>query len=130
MPFDVKDPRPTATTRSSLSLLVRMPDGGVLSPTAMVGDRLIDALVRFGISLRTEPQAHARGVAPCARIKRPWADRLPAPAPEERAQLTAQGAQDDTSRLLSHIELTSDLDGLELELPWDALVPQTYWVAG
>lgn len=130
MPFDgvVMETRPTATTCRSLSLLVRMPDGGVLSPPAIVGDRLIDALARFGISIRTED--HAGSAAPCARFKRPWADRLPSPDPEEQALLSTGGTQDGTNRLLSRIVLTPELDGLELELPWDALVPQTYWVAG
>lgn len=130
MPFDgvVMETRPTATTCRSLSLLVRMPDGGVLTPPATVGDRLIDAIARFGISLRTE--GHAKSTGPCARFKRQWADRLPSPDPEEQALLSTGGTQDGTNRLLSQIVLTPDLDGLELELPWDSLVPQTYWVAG
>ena len=130
MPFDgaVMETRPTSTTRSSLSLLVRMPDGGVLSPSAMADERLIDALARFGIPISTEDQL--RGAAPCGRFRRSWADRLPPPAPEERALLSTRGIQDGTSRLLSHVVLTPDLDGLELELPWDSLIPQTYWVAG
>lgn len=132
MPFDggLMETRKTATTPNSLSLLVRMPDGGVLSPSALAGDRLIDALGRFGISLCSEPRFQAHVAAPYGRIKAPWMDRLPAPAPDEKAQLAAQGVQDGTIRLLSEIVLTPELDGLELELPWDSLVPQTYWVAG
>lgn len=130
MPFDgvVMEVRPTATTYNSLSLVVRMPDGGVLLPSALVGDRLIDALTRYGISIRTGDAAAS--VAPCARFKRSWADRLPPPDPDEEMLLSTWGPQEGTNRLLSRIVLTPELDGLELELPWAALVPQTYWVAG
>ena len=128
MSFDGKatETRPTATTRSPLSLLVRMSDGSVLSPPAMVGDRLTDVVARCGISIRTGD--YPRGGEPCALFKRPCADRLPLPHPGEKALLATGGVQDGTSRLLSHIVLT--LDGPELEPPWHALVPQTYWVAG
>ena len=130
MPFDGRatEARPAAAKFSLLSLLVRMPDGGVLAPPAAVGARLIDALAGFGIPIREEPRGGCAKAS--ARIKQPWADRLPAPDPEERTLLAASEAQDGTSRLLSRIVLTPDLDGLEIELPWESLVPQTYWVAG
>jgi hypothetical protein len=75
-----------------LSLRVRMPDGGVLTPSARTGERVIDALAAFGVPVRRDVGA-------------------------------------DTCCLYDRL-VTPDLDGIELTVPWDALVPQTSWVAG
>lgn len=119
-----------ASTSKRLSLLVRMPDGGVLSASAAPGTRLSDALAGFGIPIRAEPRTSDGAPPPTVHITQPWSDRMPTPVAQERAALVAQGACDGTRRLLSQVVLTTDLDGLEVELRWDALVPQTYWVAG
>jgi hypothetical protein len=129
MPFDGGEARPAAPQPSSLALLVRMPDGGVVFPPAMVGARLQDALAAFGIPIERGDELRTGGAA-CAQFQRAWSERLPGPTSEEQALLAARGAHDGTKRLIQHIVLTPDLDGLELELSWDALVPQTYWVAG
>jgi hypothetical protein len=96
MPFDtlVHPDEVSATAVAPLTVFVRMPDGGVLSPSVKVGERIMDALAAFGLPFR-------------------------------------QGfGADGAARLLGHLVMTPELDGLEIELPWDALVPQTYWVAG
>ena len=137
MPFDgaVMETRLTATPSRPLSLSVRMPDGGILSPTAAAGARLIDALAAFGIPIRPECAAREPSSVYRARVAWPWADRLPMPDPEEQAvlaRLEAQGgeARGGAIRLLGKVVMTPDLDGLELELSWDSLIPQTYWIAG
>lgn len=137
MPFDgaVMETSLAATQSRPLSLRVRMPDGGILSPTAAAGARLIDALAAFGIPIRPECAACEPSSVYRARVAWPWADRLPTPDSEERAVLAGlppQGgdARDGATRLLGKVVMTPDLDGLELELSWDSLIPQTYWVAG
>jgi hypothetical protein len=125
MPLDaLVDPSPVnATAAQSLSVTVRMPDGGVLSPPVRDGDRIIDALAAFGLPMR-----HAPDNTPCrSRIDPTWAARL---QPADRIEHAAFGADDGTTRLLDHLVMTPELNGLEIELPWDALVPQTYWIAG
>lgn len=132
MPFDgvVMEPSPPAVKPRLLSLRVRMPDGGVLWPTIRSGARLIDALAAHGLPIRMAG-AERGGFSRCrAVIAANWVDDLPAPTAEERDALAGLGVEDGASRLLCQLIMSPDLNGLELELPWDSLVPQTYWVAG
>ena len=132
MPFDgvVMETIPPAAKPRLLSLRVRMPDGGVLWPTIRSGARLIDALAAYGLPIRVIG-AERGGCSRCrAVIASSWVDDLPPPTAEERDVLASLGVDDGASRLLCRLIMTPDLNGLELELPWDALVPQTYWVAG
>jgi ferredoxin len=112
-----------------LSLCVRMPDGGVLSPKAPAGMRVMDALVAFGLPLRHDCRGRDRCATCRARIATRWAARVQLAGREARGGPTTHGAGDEI-RLLCDVVMTADLDGLELELTWDALVPQTNWVAG
>ena len=115
------DATPNSTPVSAISLLgpplqlkVRMPDGGVLSPPAMTGERVTDLLIRFGIPLR---QHRGEAFGEChALVTQQWRNR--------------SGATEDGLVDLRELVMTPDLDGLELALLWSALVPQTTWVAG
>lgn len=132
MSFDcsMMEPRPVGANPERLSLRVRMPDGRVLSLTAATGARLLDEFVDFGIPIHREARDREPHAGCRVRLRSPWSERLPAPDAQERAILAASGAGDSASRLLSRVIMTPDLDGLELELSWDALVAQTYWAAG
>lgn len=128
MPYDALfDPSNiSATAGRPLSVTVRMPDGRVLSPPVKDGDRIIDALAAFGLPMREQPEG-----APCrSRIEPMWGARLQPADRVERGILAALGADDGATRLLDQLVMTPELNGLALELSWDALVPQTYWVAG
>ena len=118
MPFDAFTPtNPPVGTVQTLHLLVRMPDGGVLSPPARVGERVIDLMNRFGIPLRDPGQGPDHASCPALRAD---------VSPRWRARLMG----DVATISLNDLIMTPDLDGLELELPWSALTPQTYWIAG
>lgn len=134
MPFDA-----TASTTSSgrptpaaakLTINVRMPDGGWLAPPAEAGVRVIDLLARFGLPVRNACRGRCVCATCRARVAQGWRDRLPPPSADEVARLAALADEEEGSRLLCGLVMTPDLDGLELQLHWDSLVPQTYWTAG
>lgn len=104
MPFDLLET--TSAVRSDLSLSVRLPDGRVLTSPARAGTLVGDALSALGLPL--VPHGEARIVSVASRHR-----------PGDRC----------TCRI-GDLMMTPELDGLELELSWDALVPQTFWVAG
>lgn len=91
----------TSAAGSGLSLSVRLPDGRVLTPPARTGTSVCDALSALGLSLVPHGEARIVSVAGDWRMCR-----------------------------IADLMMTPELDGLELELSWDALVPQTFWVAG
>ena len=135
MPLDAHHAATNTHTANSahghpLTLNVRMPDGGWLAPTAVAGHRVVELLARFGLPVRDE----CRGRCACAtcrvRIPLAWRDRLLPPGAEEAAVVSQLVDGDASTRLLCRLVMTPDLDGLEFELHWDALVPQTYWIAG
>jgi ferredoxin len=132
MPFDggVMEPVQRAAQPRLLSLRVGMPDGGVLWPSVRVGARIIDALAAYGLPVKVTELHRGRYSYCRAVISASWVDDLPPPSAGEKEALAALGADDGRSRLLCQLIMTRDLNGLEFELPWDALVPQTYWVAG
>lgn len=129
MPFDaVAAPTPAAAARP-LQLNVRMPDGGWLAPPAEAGVSVTELLSRFGLPMRRECNGRCTCSTCKALISAAWRDRVSAAGAEaERpSDLPDRG---DGARLLCGLVMTPDLDGLELELTWDALIPQTYWIAG
>ncbi len=136
MPFDSIDtnailvrPAPAA---HELSLRVRMPDGGWIEPPAEAGIRVVDLLARFGLPMRDTCRGRCTCVTCRAKIPPAWRNRLAPPRADEASLLSDLGRDDgdNGTRLLCGLVMTPDLDGLELELHWDALVPQTYWIAG
>ena len=133
MPFDVLTiPRQSLapSAASTLKINVRMPDGGWLAPPAVAGARLVDALAAFGLPLRNVCSSQKPSVSCRARVGEAWRDRLDPPSRAEAEQLAAHERGSGGVRLLCHLVMTSDLDGLEIELDWDALEPQHYWIAG
>lgn len=133
MPFDSETPIPDPSARAAsrqLRLHVRMPDGGRLSPPASAGSRLVDLLTQFGLRLRTGHAAACACQACRVQIPLAWRDRLAPPLAKEQALLGQLDDRDASTRLLGFIVMTPELDGLELELHPDCLVPQTYWIAG
>ena len=110
MPFDLLQ-YPGALGSSPVSdavtLHVRMPDGGILLPSGTTGQPVLAVLQAFGVPIRFEATgrilSHQSSLSPHVEA--------------------------GTCRL-EDLVLTSELDGAEIELSWDALVPQTYWVAG
>jgi ferredoxin len=107
-----------------------MPDGGILHPPAKAGERVIDALARFGVPVRIDGGKVDMFSTCRVGFASAWTGQLPPPAADERRILAELGVRDGRTRVLCRLVMTTDLDGLELELPWDALVPQTYWIAG
>jgi ferredoxin, 2Fe-2S len=86
---------------------------------AEVGQSLMEAAVLAGID---EIAADCGGVLTCAtchvHIAEPWASKLPAPSADEASMLEMTAAQrQPSSRLSCQIELTAELDGLEIEWP-------------
>lgn len=113
-----------------LKINVRMPDGGWVAPGALVGHSVLEMLRAFGIPMRSE----CGGACVCAachvRIPEAWRSRMPTPSAEEAAKLDEIPDADDASRLACQIVMTPELDGLELKLNPESLIPQTYWIAG
>lgn len=133
MPLDAAITSATAagtSCRRPLSLHVCMPDGGMLSPPAEAGVRVMELLERFGLPIRNECRGHCVCDTCRAHIAPAWQDRMLPPSEDEVALLAGLGNRDEATRLICRLVMTPELDGLELELTWDALVPQTYWTAG
>ena len=113
-----------------LRLNVSLTDGGRFEPQAAKGFRVMELIRMFGLPIKAE----CGGACVCAtchvRIPTRWHNRLPAPSEEELAKLDEVPGADETSRLACQLMMTDELDGLEIEVQPDSLVPQTYWVAG
>ncbi len=133
MPFDAS-PAPHSSHAAAiggvLTINVKMPDGGWVAPPAMPGARIVDILANFGLAVRLEGDGQRDRFAPHVRIHPDWLERLSPVSEEEAKVLLSLGIEDERSRLLDQLVMTADLDGIEIELPWEALVPQTYWIAG
>lgn len=114
----------------NLRLSVSLADGGRFEPVAAAGYRVMELIRMFGLPIKAE----CGGSCICAtchvRIPARWHNRLPAPSEEELAKLDEVPGADETSRLACQLVMTDELDGLEIEVQPDSLVPQTYWVAG
>ena len=119
-----------ARPAEKLNLSVRMPDGGWLAPPVEAGVRVMELLARFGLQVRDTCRGRCACATCRAQIAPQWRSRLAPPCQDEAALLSALADGDDGTRLLCSLVMTPDLDGLEIELHWDALIPQTYWTAG
>ena len=122
-PDDNADPR-------FLKFNVRLADGTRFVPEAAAGFRIMELMRAYGLPIKAE----CGGVCVCAtchvRVPVAWQHLLPAPSDEELAKLDEIPEADETSRLACQLMMTDELDGLEVELQPDSLIPQTNWVAG
>lgn len=113
-----------------LTLNVRLADGSHFKCEAAAGFRVVELIRAYGLPIKAE----CGGSGVCAtchvRIGASWQARLPAASDDELAKLDEIPTADETSRLACQIEMTGDLDGLELTLDPDSLLPQTIWTAG
>ena len=113
-----------------LRLDVRLADGGRFQPEAAPGFHIMELIRAYGLPIKAE----CGGSCVCStchvRIPKVWQSLLPPPSDEELAKLDEIPGADDTSRLACQIVMTEEMDGMELEVQTDSLLPQTSWVAG
>lgn len=123
-------PDPRASEPEFLTLNVRLADGSHFKCEAAEGFRVMELIRAYGLPIKAE----CGGAGVCAtchvRVPDAWRSLLPAPSDDELAKLDEVPGADDASRLACQIEMTTALDGLELTLDPDSLVPQTIWAAG
>lgn len=121
---------PPADLHHALRLDVHLADGRRFHPAAMPGATLGEMLVAYGLPIKEQ----AGGAGPDAschiRVPAVWRPLLPPVSREEQALLEALPGVGAGSRLAGFIVMTEELDGLELEIQADCLLPQTNWVAG
>jgi ferredoxin, 2Fe-2S len=117
-------------THRMLRLVVRLADGGRFEPDAAAGFRIMELIRAYGLPIKAE--CGGAGVCATCHVRVPpvWAAFLPPPSNEELDKLDDIPGADATSRLACQLMMTDDLDGLEVEVQTDSLVPQTSWVAG
>ena len=113
-----------------LRLDVRLADGGRFQPEAAAGFRLMELIRAYGLPIKAE--CGGSGVCATCHVRIPmvWQSLLPPPSGEELAKLDEIPDADETSRLACQIVMTEEMDGMELEVQPDSLLPQTSWVAG
>ena len=113
-----------------LTLNVRLADGSQFKCEAAEGFRVMELIRAYGLPIKAE----CGGAGVCAtchvRIPEAWRARLPEPSDEELAKLDEVPGADEHSRLACQIEMTTDLDGLELTLDPHSLHAQSIWTAG
>jgi ferredoxin, 2Fe-2S len=113
-----------------LRLHVSLIDGSRFEPHAAPGFHIMELIRMYGLPIKAE----CGGAGVCAtchvRVPAQWQALLPPPSDEEQAKLDEIPDADDTSRLACQLIMTDALDGLELEVQPDSLIPQTSWVAG
>lgn len=113
-----------------LRLNVSLTDGGRFEMPAASGFRVMELMRMYGLPIKAE----CGGAGVCAtchvRVPSHWLARLPPPSEEEHAKLDEIPDADATSRLACQLIMTNELEGLELEVQPDSLLPQTSWVAG
>ena len=131
MQFRVTPHQPAeAEDERLLRIDVRLADGSRFQPEAAPGFLIMELIRAYGLPIKAE----CGGSGVCAtchvRIPKVWQALLPPPSDEELAKLDEIPDADETSRLACQLVMTEDLDGLELELQPDSLLPQTSWVAG
>ncbi len=104
-----------------LTLNVRLADGRQYQPEAAAGYRVMELIRASGLPMIAE----CGGAGVCAtchvRIPEDWSGSLPPPSDEELAKLDEIPDADERSRLSCQIMMTTDLDGLELEIQPDSL---------
>lgn len=129
MPKDMPFADAGAPDEEFLRLVVRTADGATFEPEAAPGFRVMELIRAYGIPIKAE----CGGSGVCAtchvRIPQPWQDLLPPPSEDELAKLDEIPDADDTSRLACQIMMSTELDGLEVEIQPDSLEAQT-WIAG
>ena len=113
-----------------LKLDVRLADGGRFQADAAPGFRLMELIRAYGLPIKAE--CGGSGVCATCHVRVPevWRSLLPQPSDEELARLDEIPHADESSRLACQIVMTDEMDGMELELQPDSLLPQTSWVAG
>ena len=113
-----------------LRLNIGLTDGARFVAEAAPGFRVMDLVRAYGVPIKAE----CGGAGICCtchvRIPAAWQSLLPAATDEELAKLDELPDADDTSRLACQIVMTGELDGLELVVQPDSLIPQTSWAAG
>ncbi len=113
-----------------LRLDVRLAAGGRFQPEAASGFHIMELIRAYGLPIRAE----CGGACVCStchvRIPKVWHAVLPPPSDEELAKLDEIPGADETSRLACQIVMTEPMDGMEIEVQPDSLLPQTSWVAG
>jgi len=113
-----------------LTLNVHLADGSHFKCDAAPGFRLVELIRAYGLPIKAE----CGGSGVCAtchvRIAKSWQALLPEADDEELAKLDEIPSADEDSRLACQIEMTEALDGLELTIAPDSLLPQTIWTAG
>lgn len=129
MPLD-SSPTANEIEPRALKLHVRLHDGAAFEPDAAAGYGVMELMRAYGLPVKAE----CGGACVCAtchvRVPARWRHLLPPPSDEELAKLDEIPDADDSSRLACQLRMTDALDGLEIELQPDSLIPQTNWVAG
>ena len=111
-------------------LVVRLDDGTRFVLDATPGLSVLELLQAYGLPVKTEPALIGRGTVGHVRVPTGWQPLLQDASDDERRRLAAMPSADACSRLADQIVMRPELDGLEIELPAESLLPQTNWVAG
>ena len=92
-------------------------EGGRITAEARAGDRLLEVAQAAGMPL----EGTCEGQMACSTchviVASDWFSRLPAASADEEDMLDLAAGVARTSRLSCQIELTGDLDGLEVRIP-------------
>lgn len=106
-----------------LALHVTLPAGESVRLHAAPGFRVMELIRMAGVPMKAE----CGGSGVCAtchiRLSDAWKDRVPPPSDDELAKLDEIPGADDDSRLACQIEMTDELDGLELQISSECLDP-------
>ncbi|HWK42166.1 MAG TPA: 2Fe-2S iron-sulfur cluster-binding protein [Croceibacterium sp.] len=95
-------------------------DGEKLDATAQPGDVLLGVAQAAGMPLEGTCEGQM-ACSTCHVIVAPeWFDRLPEAVEDEEDMLDLAAGAVRTSRLSCQIELTDDLDGIEVRIPADS----------
>lgn len=119
----------TQASDELLRLVVRSSDGTRITLDAAQGLRLVELIRAHGLPIKAE----CGGAGVCAtchvRISSPWSEQLPTASDDELAKLDEIPGADERSRLACQIEMTSALDGLEITIEADSLLPHALLAA-
>ena len=120
-----------ATTDAPLLRLnIGLTDGGRFVAEAAPGFRVMELVRAYGLPIKAECGGSGVCCTCHVRISEAWQALLPLPSDDELAKLDEIVGADETSRLACQIVMTDALDGLELVVQPDSLIPQTSWAAG
>jgi ferredoxin-2, mitochondrial len=96
------------------------PDGGRIEAEAAQGERLLAVAQAAGMPLEGTCEGQM-ACSTCHVIVAPeWFDRLPRAHADEEDMLDLAAGVARTSRLSCQIELTDELDGLEVRIPGES----------